>query len=625
MSLPRIKKLDDQLVNRIAAGEVVERPASALKELLENSIDASSDKIIVELSEGGIRQIKVIDNGVGIHKDDIPLAIDRHATSKLIHEDDLYKITTLGFRGEGLASIASVSDFSLSSKTNIDQHGTKIISNYGVISNTSPTASNTGTIIEINNLYHNIPARKKFLKSDTTEYGHCRSVFERIALSNPQISFELKHNGKLIYELPQQVLLERIKALFGQEYLKHYFEIIEMQINNLVISGYVYHPSYIASSKNVQQFYVNGRFVRDKVIQNAVKQGFSGVLHNEHAPQYVLFLQISPEDVDVNVHPTKSEVRFKDTGQIHGFISHAIRKVLSRNLSSTSLEHSSDNSLIETISQNTSERSHNSDYTPSNSFGSVSKSGNSSYVRDFNYKAEDNSKFVKDWLPQTINSNRAVVRQDTAPELFSELTDSKQVINATTPTLGFAIAQLNGVYILSQTRDGLIVVDMHAAHERIVLEKLKSQVANNVIAVQALLIPVTFSIAEELIDSVTLNKADLNTLGFEIDVIHNNNVVVRAIPSLLDHDNIEKLVIGTLAEISKYGNSNIISNHYEEVLSTMACHSAVRANHQLSLEEMNAILREMETTSRANYCNHGRPTWFKLSMNELDNMFMRGK
>ncbi len=398
-----------------------------------------------------------------------------------------------------------------------------------------------------------------------------------------------------------------------------------MQINNLVISGYVYHPSYIASSKNVQQFYVNGRFVRDKVIQNAVKQGFSGVLHNEHAPQYVLFLQISPEDVDVNVHPTKSEVRFKDTGQIHGFISHAIRKVLSRNLSSTSLEHSSDNSLIETISQNTSERSHNSDYTPTNSFGSVSKSGNSSYVRDFNYKAEDNSKFVKDWLPQTISSNSAMVRQDTAPELFAELTDCSQVINATAPTLGFAIAQLNGVYILAQTRDGLIVVDMHAAHERIVLEKLKSQVANNVIAVQALLIPVTFSIAEELIDSVTLNKADLNTLGFEIDVIHNNNVVVRAIPSLLDHDNIEKLVIGTLTEISKYGNSNIISNHYEEVLSTMACHSAVRANHQLSLEEMNAILREMETTSRANYCNHGRPTWFKLSMNELDNMFMRGK
>jgi len=218
-----------------------------------------------------------------------------------------------------------------------------------------------------------------------------------------------------------------------------------------------------------------------------------------------------------------------------------------------------------------------------------------------------------------------MVRQDTAPELFAELTDCSQVINATAPTLGFAIAQLNGVYILAQTRDGLIVVDMHAAHERIVLEKLKSQVANNVIAVQALLIPVTFSIAEELIDSVTLNKADLNTLGFEIDVIHNNNVVVRAIPSLLDHDNIEKLVIGTLTEISKYGNSNIISNHYEEVLSTMACHSAVRANHQLSLEEMNAILREMETTSRANYCNHGRPTWFKLSMNELDNMFMRGK
>lgn len=624
--LPRIKKLNDQLINRIAAGEVVERPASALKELLENSIDAKADKIIVELLDGGTRQIKIIDNGCGIHQEDIALTIDRHATSKLQDEDDLYKITTLGFRGEGLASIASVSDFTLSSKVEEANHGYKIGCNYGVTSNIVPIAQNKGTIIEVNNLYHNIPARKKFLKADTTEYGHCKNVFERIALSNPQISFELKHNNKVIYELKQQSLLDRIHALFGDSYSNHYFELLEMQVNNIAISGYVYHPSYLNSTKCVQQFYVNGRYVRDKVIQNAVKQGYRGVLHNEHQPQYVLFLQISPEDVDVNVHPTKSEVRFKDVQQIHGFISHSIHKVLATDITTNFHVNESIKPQEIITTENTLEP------TPprkSDEWGfAYSQRPTNSFNRDSDYKAQNNTAFTKNWLPnleQRFNQRQSQEVQTT--ELFAETStnDDEETLNQTLPTLGFAVAQLNGVYILSQSVDGLIVVDMHAAHERIVLEKLKTQFDDNTITSQKLLLPIDINIADELIESLEQNLIELNKLGFDVTLLPNNHITVNSIPSMLSINNIEKLVIDTLTEISKFGNSFAISEHYEDILSTIACHSAVRANHNLTISEMNALLRDMEQTLRANYCNHGRPTWFKLSMHELDGMFMRGK
>ncbi len=626
MSLPRIKKLNEQLINRIAAGEVVERPASALKELLENSIDAKADKIVVELSDGGTRQIKIIDNGCGIHQEDIALTIDRHATSKLQDEDDLYSITTLGFRGEGLASIASVSDFVLSSKTAEDNHGYRIGCNYGVVSSVTPVAQNKGTIIEVNNLYHNIPARKKFLKADTTEYGHCKNVFERIALSNPQISFELKHNNKIIYELKEQSLLDRINALFGEEYTKQYFEVLEIQVNNIALSGYIYHPSYLQSTKSVQQFYVNGRYVRDKVIQNAVKQGYRGVLHNEHQPQYVLFLQVPPEDVDVNVHPTKSEVRFKDVQQIHGFISYSVRKMLASNITTTVATTTTtvvDGELGIHQQVTTNKDSLFSQLKPI----SENKNQISNFNREANYKSQNNTTFTKNWLPnleQQFNQVSPTHRQ-TPQELFTETSpvDAEELVNYTLPTLGFAVAQLNGVYILSQTRDGLIVVDMHAAHERIVLEKLKTQVSNKEITAQKLLIPITLNIADELIECI--KNHELSTFGFEIQQLPNNQIMVNSIPAMLNQDNIEKLVIDTLAEISKFGNSDRISEHYEDILSTIACHSAVRANHNLTIPEMNALLRDMEQTLRANYCNHGRPTWFKLSMSELDGMFMRGQ
>lgn len=612
----RIHKLDDILVNRICAGEVVERPASALKEILENSIDAVATQIIVELQNGGIKLIKVTDNGSGIMPDDLSLAISRHATSKLISEDDLYAIRTLGFRGEGLASIASVSWFTLSSRVESESHGFQIMSVFGDVKDVRPSSVNPGSIVEVKDLYNNIPARKKFLKSETTEYQHCKNIFERIAISNPQINFILRHNDKEIYNLPAQKLLERITYLYGKNYQEKYFTLDEGTTDSLQLNGYVYHPAYLENNKNVQMFFVNGRFIRDRVVQNAIKQGFDGVLHHEQNPNYVLFLTISPEDVDVNVHPSKSEVRFKDSGAVHSFISRALRKSLSGNVSALSSENINN---IESFAKNNWQRQDfnvavNPDYNTS-----YSQDNPPSWYKHNNQRHEQSNQadLVKNWLsysaPQEMNQ-----------ELFDE-NNSSTKNNETYPFLGYAIAQLQGIYILSQTRDGMIVVDMHAAHERIILEKLKQQLGVNAIASQQLLMPLPINVTSLQLEAFIAHRNELSMLGFEIDQLGENQLAIRAIPLLLDGGKTEQLILDVINEVVNFGGSNVILMHQEEILSTMACHCAVRANHQLSITEMNALLREMEHTNRANYCNHGRPTWFKLTMNELDSMFMRGK
>lgn len=637
MSVSRINKLPDVLINRIAAGEVVERPASALKELMENSIDANSDIIVVELKSGGIDLIKIIDNGYGILAEDLPLALERHATSKIKTDEDLYKIATLGFRGEGVASIASVSKFRLSSKVADDEHGYTITSDFGILSKVTPHSINNGTTVEVNQLYHNIPARKKFMKSETTEYGHCKNIFERIALSYPNIAFELRHNGKLIYKLPKQTLLKRIEDLFGDDYNHHYFEVLELSPNNINLSGYLYHPSYLSKTKTVQYFFINGRHVRDKVIQNAVKQGFSGVLHHEHQPQYVLFLEIPFEEVDVNVHPTKSEVRFRDSSLVHGFISRTIKKALSNNIMESA---NKENDLVSVEHTNTSNedsfikpnRDISGSYAPSKpSFGGGS-GGYSGYDRN-------NTKAVSSWLKgadfgSSNNISKPQERSYQAPEkmeLFTSSSLAKQVIvhnsdlsNQEIGYLGQAIAQLNGIYILSQTSDGLIVVDMHAAHERIILERLKQQLEDKKVTSQKLLLPLDIELEEIYLEVVEQHLEYFTNLGFDIN-LEGNNLHVSAMPMLIDADSPDKMVLDLIKELNKYGNTNVLEAHQEDILSTIACHSAVRANHSLTIPEMNAMLRDMEQTLRANYCNHGRPTWFLLTMQELDGMFMRGK
>lgn len=601
----KIHKLADNLVNRICAGEVVERPSSALKEILENSIDANATQVNVELIEGGIKLIKVVDNGSGISAEDLPLAIERHATSKLNSEDDLYAIRTLGFRGEGLASIASVSWFNLASREHDCSVGYQITNRFGEIQEVKPASLNYGTVVEVRDIYHNIPARKKFLKTDTTEFSHCKSVFERLAISHPEIGFKLTHNSKEIYNLPSGDLLARISSLFGSSYNNKYFTLAEVGGEDLYLSGYVYHPAYLAQNKNVQLCFVNGRFVRDKVIQNAIKQGFSGVLHHEHAPNYVLFLNIAPSDVDVNVHPSKSEVRFKDSGSVHSFISRSLKKALATNLvgfeSTTSLD-------------NAAQYEHNQSYIPTNSLSETLPNFNNYSPRPSSFS--DSQNLIQNWLGSNQRSD--------SNDLFT-ISNNDHINNVTYPLLGHAIAQLQGIYILSQTRDGLIVVDMHAAHERIILERLKLQLGSNTIASQQLLMPLALTVTPIMIESLQKHKDELSLLGFEIDIIGETQLAIRAIPLLLDDGKAEQLVQDVLSDVAVFGSSNIILEHQEEILSTMACHCAVRANRQLSIEEMNALLREMEQTQRANYCNHGRPTWFKLTMNDLDGLFMRGK
>lgn len=631
----RIHRLSDNLVNRICAGEVVERPASALKEILENSVDAGATSITIELAEGGSKLIKVSDNGSGIIKDDLPLALERHATSKLDNEDDLYAIRTLGFRGEGLASIASVSWFSLASKVAGENIGYQISSHFGEIREIVPVGINSGTVVEVKDIYHNIPARKKFMKSETTEYQHCRTVFERIAISYPQIAMKLSHNGKEIYNLIDGDLLTRISSLFGKQYKERYFAITELAGEELSLSGYAYHPAYLENNKNVQLFFVNGRYVRDKVIQNAIKQGFSGVLHHEHNPNYVLFLTINPSDIDVNVHPSKSEVRFKDSGAIHSFISRSLKKSLAIPLGgNTAISESAnnnfkDNGVIWQQSEFSQSRNQNSlesfSYPVNDSFikeqqNYPSRTNNNQYNSPQNL----NPNLVREWLGDSLPNPSYLAQQNyKESSLFEE--NNADAGDQTFPPLGHALAQLKGIYILSQTKDGMIVVDMHAAHERVILERLKQQLGDNSIAAQQLLMPLALTVEPLQIEVFERHKAELQMLGFEIDVIGEEQLAIRAIPMLLDDGQTEQLVLDVLNDFINYGKSNAIIEHQEELLSTMACHCAVRANHQLTIAEMNALLREMERTERSAYCNHGRPTWFKLTMNELDGMFMRGK
>lgn len=625
----RIHKLEDNLVNRICAGEVVERPASALKEILENSIDAGATTINVELEQGGIKLIKVTDNGSGIAADDLTLAIERHATSKLNSEDDLYAIQTLGFRGEGLASIASVSWFNLSSRE-AGSTGYQISNIFGDVQAVKPAALNHGTVVEVKDLYHNIPARKKFLKSETTEYQHCKTVFERLSLSHPEIAFKLSHNDKEIYNLSNSDLLGRTVDLYGTSYGQKYFTIAEIAGEDLTLSGYVYHPAYLEQNKNLQIFFVNGRYVRDKVIQSAIKQGFSGVLHHEHNPNYVLFLTINPADIDVNVHPSKSEVRFKDSGAIHSFISRSLKKALALTLSSTLAEdsftgrnHDSDNytATAHSTGGNAAYDSPNSNWQGGNNYQPSAQNYKSS--QPYQRPLENNSDLVREWLGSSLGGMNKTSNSDLFVEDGDELDSVSS--NATFPPLGHAIAQLQGIYILSQTRDGMIVVDMHAAHERIILEKLKRQLGTNAIAAQQLLMPLALNVNPILIEALHKHRDELSLLGFELDVIGEQQLAIRAIPLLLDGEQTEQLVRDVLQDLANFGSSNVILQHQEEILSTMACHCAVRANHQLSIAGMDALLREMEQTERSNYCNHGRPTWFKLTMHDLDGMFMRGK
>lgn len=593
-----IKPLPELLINQIAAGEVVERPAAALKEILENSVDAGAKKINVQLQQGGVKQIRVADDGAGIAKDELQLALTRHSTSKISTLEDLHQITSLGFRGEALASIAAISRLTLASRQAEQSHAWQILAEGKSVSQLMPSSLGQGTTLDINDLYFNIPARRKFLKSEATEFAHCDETFKRIALSHSGIEFVLQHNGKARRHLRAGDPAQRIASVLGEEF-KQTATWIDEQSAEMHLHGMIALPAYARSSRDTQYFFVNHRFVNDKLISHALREAYRDVLHLERHPAFVLFLDINPGSVDVNVHPTKTEVRFREPRALHQFIFHAINKALasSQNVSSSGEPASIVRSYP--IYPKTGQAQADKVSQPASFYGTL-----------FGTEAR---------TTPTTPVNTAV-----APAITPDQSITVENSQDNHP-LGFALGQLHGIYILAQNARGLIVVDMHAAHERILYEKLKQALDQHEIPMQPLLIPVTFYAEHLEIAVIEENPAILDQLGFEIAVLSPTTVAVRAVPATLQHADIAQLARDILREIREYGASQILTAKRNEILATMACHGAIRANRKLTLEEMNALLREMEMTERAAQCNHGRPTWFETSLADLDKLFMRGK
>jgi DNA mismatch repair protein MutL len=602
-----IKPLPDLLISQIAAGEVVERPAAALKEMLENSVDAGSTEVTVQLFQGGIKLIRVADNGTGISKDDLPLALARHATSKIDSLEDLQKVASLGFRGEALASIAAVSRLALASRRAEEKHAWRIETEGGRLSTPEPVALARGTTVEMHDLYFNTPARRKFLKTEATELSHCEEVFKRIALSRADIAFSLQHNGTVRNHLRAVDARLRIEAILGNEFSRTSV-VIEEQAADLRLWGLAASPAYSRSSRDAQYFFVNGRFVRDKLIAHALREAYRDILHLDRHPAFVLFLEMNAEGVDVNVHPTKIEVRFRDPRALHQFVFHAIDKALASPQPLSAASFPAGGSRQES--------------------GDHSETGAGAATAAFSAYSRQNT--ISLAPPLGIAQSQAFY-----PALFGA--DSRNPESSDTPTaiagtgkcdippLGFALGQLLGIYILSQNERGLLIVDMHAAHERILYEKLKSALDNHTLSMQPLLIPAIFHSDSMDVAAAEENSVTLRELGFEISALSPTMLVVRSVPATLKDTDVVKLARDLLTEIREFGASRVLTSKRNEILSTMACHGAVRANRILTVTEMNALLREMEATERAGQCNHGRPTWFEISLADLDKMFMRGR
>ena len=601
--MPAIQLLPDLLINQIAAGEVIERPASALKELLENSLDAGATDIAVTLENGGIKLLRVRDNGGGIAQAQLQLALMRHATSKIASLDDLQRVASMGFRGEALASMAAVAQVTLTSRTPDATHAWKIDAIDGTHSDAVPAAHAHGTSIEMRELYFNTPARRKFLKSENTEYAWCEETFKRIALSRPDVAFSLQHNGRTAWQLPKHDLAQRITAILGAEFGQHAV-VVERQIANLHLYGIAALPAYSRSTRDEQYFFINGRFVRDKVLMHAVRQAYQDILHHQRHPAFVLFLEMPPELVDVNVHPAKSEVRFRESQGIHQFVFHALQDALSATMkqSPTSAE-------------------------PTHTEAEETRAPYFAEQQRIRFGASQQQATYRVWESQS---------QELAPRIEERVSDSREPLSSAQSSilnprpsqehpLGFALGQLSGIYILAQNRQGLIVVDMHAAHERIVYERLKTAFDAQQMPTQPLLIPVSF--AADTLDVATVEDEQdaLLRLGFDIAPLSPTTLAVRSMPAMLKQSKAEAAAKEVLHELRDFGASRALTERRNELLATLACHSAVRANQQLSLPEMNAILREMEQTERADQCNHGRPTLFQITVEELDTMFMRGK
>ncbi|CAG9242549.1 DNA mismatch repair endonuclease MutL [Paraburkholderia caribensis] len=656
--LRAIQPLPDQLISQIAAGEVVERPASVVKELLENALDAGAKTLRILLDEGGVKRISITDDGCGIPEGELALALMRHATSKIRSLAELEAVATLGFRGEALASIASVSDMHITSRTENDSHATRIDAQTGAL---SPAAGTRGTTIEVRELYFNTPARRKFLKSEQTELGHCMEMIRRAALARPDVAISVLHNGRAVEHWNASDPATRVAKILGETFATAHLPLDE-SAGPLAVYGCAGLPTASRGRADQQYFFVNGRFVRDKLLTHAVRAAYEDVLHGDRYPSYVLFLDLPPEAVDVNVHPSKIEVRFRDSRSIHQFVFHAVQRSLARHAGASPETTSGGHAArIEPMPMPFPTPATPATPTTPGSFGSTPLGGG------FRVSDGGSSQPGNTWLRQARMTQGTLPvaqplalydalfgRKDTGAGTLQGTTtfelrdapDTADGVVAPSPfagfapqppiapqsfdahdeqPLGFALGQIHGIYVLAQNARGLVIVDMHAAHERILYEQFKNALVDRAIAVQPLLIPVSMPADGVEIGVVEEERETLDALGFDLAVLSPTSIAIRAVPALLKDADLQALARAVLSDLHAYGGSRVLTERQHELLGTLACHHAVRANRRLTLDEMNALLRQMEATERADQCNHGRPTWYQLTLADLDRLFMRGQ
>ncbi len=607
--MPTIARLPDLLISQIAAGEVVERPASVLKELLENSLDAGSTAIQVHLEEGGVKLIRITDDGCGIARDELALALTRHATSKIASLDDLERVASFGFRGEALASVAAVARLAITSRERGAAHAWKLRGENGA--EPEPAALMAGTVVEMRDLYYNTPARRKFLKSESTEFAHCADAVRRLALTRPDVAISLTHNGRSLFQLAPADRARRIAEVVGDDFVAA-SRTVDAAAGPISLTGFAIDPTRASETKDGQNVFVNGRFVRDKIIGHALREAYRDVLHGARQPAVCLFLEIDPGLVDVNVHPAKTEVRFRDSRAVHQFVYHAIQRTLATPIQAAEPTPVSENRGQTTVFAEKKPWTSPAPTAPTfppplrhqGSLG-VAEPAATAYLA-FAQAAQ---------RPATTSNGAA-----DAPQFRPEIP-----VDRDGPPLGYALAQLHGIYILAQNAGGLIVVDMHAAHERILYEKLKTAFDSRQVATQNLLIPAVFSADPVDVAAVEEHAAALADLGFQIAPLGPGQLGVRAVPALLHSGDPVALARSLIADLREHGITRLATARRNELLATMACHGAVRARRQLTIPEMNALLRQMEETERAGQCNHGRPTWTALSLDELDKLFLRGR
>ncbi|MFC4297063.1 DNA mismatch repair endonuclease MutL [Castellaniella hirudinis] len=645
-----IAALPDVLISQIAAGEVIERPASVLKELLENALDAGARAVEIRLDGGGIRRILVADDGHGIPPDQMHLALQQHATSKITSLAELESVATMGFRGEALASIASVAQLTLTSRTDGDTQAWQITAGQ---TEPTPAAGPVGTRVDVRQLFDHIPARRKFLRSDQTEYGHCLGAVERIALAHPQVALRLFHNDKPQRNWPATDIHGRIRDVLGEEFTTQSLPVSAEQ-GLVALEGCITRPTFARNRADRQYLYVNGRFVRDRTVSHAVRQAYADVLHGDRQPAFVLFLTLDPAGVDVNVHPAKHEVRFRDSGAVHRYVSQTLGEALAGRGGAAvdgpvdappaptdgdgdaAVERAPDERAPNDSAPRTAPPAADAAWAPAAPARSgttfSSASGAARPASPYPARIPVQQRFplndrisAQDWrkLYQPLDGADAADAKQEAP-----------APNRATPTdpareddhpLGMALGQLHGIYILAQNARGLILVDMHAAHERVVYESLKLALDQAPLPAQELLVPVVFTASEVQVATAQAHQDTLDALGLRIRATGPASLAVRAVPALLARGDIESLARGVLADVERIGHSARLTEQRNELLSTMACHGAVRAHRRLTIDEMNALLRQMEHTERADQCNHGRPTWFQWSLGDLDKLFMRGQ